>query len=873
MAKAADPLVINFFATGLYTHRSQLFSPYRSIGVNVVTYHDAAIDGQDMEIGSSLQWKRRPGFARFCSIPFAGGEIPLQFYSARLPSGTVVAFVDTNQHFSTFTPSAITQLFTKATTAQGFVQQVGRTTYYADGVDLKKWNGTYVLSPPSTYVNAWGIAAPTTAPAVPFFSSGFKPTFWSPGRTIGGNAYIVDTNGNIQAMDLAGGVTGAAEPAWSTTTASAMFPTPGITTLDNGTHALWYCLGSYQSAVWQPAFVVTNGGGGTVTGSVLIDSAGNLQQCTTSGTTGSTLPAWNPSVGGTTADNSAVWTNRGPGSLSVQSGYTYAYGFRTIYGHLSTLSPLLTIGAVMGAISIPLTGTGTADLTQCNQTIHISGVASVTNNILSLPVSLGLGPVVLPGQVYVLSGFTGGLTSLNTHTILVTALNGSVITAVFVDGFTTANLGPASQLAFGDFCGVEIYRTADGGGILYYAAAIVNSGGAPWTYTDTLPDSGLATSLIGPLAHLNDPPPGTPGSLVATGGTILAYWQGRVWMAVGNKLYFTAGPDCINGVPEESWPPANNFQYPGPITGLSPTSAGLLVWGADYVSMALGGPQTLSFFPYDLMKNFGVSSPNCIAQDGDTITVLTTQGQCFTLDLSGKSETGNYIVNLLSGFLPQSSYVTTHRSGSDAGLWLGDGSANAFRYSLTMGAWSTKYVPVGGMKAIKSIETSVGVTTLCAGRATGAGYILGRSLSTWQDDGQNYPNAFVTIGSIVLTPPGGGLAPVQHIVGYFDAVGLLGPTLTAPTGGPTIPTIAILPNEINASPGPGFLTLSQPKSEYTTVSPPSQSLLSLRWDVDSMSVASLVSQWMHHLQIRISWPPENAPNTIKTLAIMVEKDK
>lgn len=864
MAKATDPLVINYFSTGLYTHRSALFSPYRTLGVNVVSYHDAAFDGQDMEIGSGLQWKRRPGFARFCSVAFGGSEFPLQFYSARQPDGTVIAFVDTNQHLSTFIPSALTPLLTKTTTSQGFIQQVGGMTYYANGSDLKKWNGSAV--------SGWGTAAPTAltlSGTVP----GLTPSFWSPNRPMLTACFIVDYNGNIQVMGSGGGVTGAAEPVWNTTTASALFPTRGIITLDNS--AVWHCIGSYQSAVWLPATAVVFVAGG-IESSMLIDSNGNLQQCTISGTTGAAPPVWNAAIGGTTADNSATWTNRGPATLSVQSGYTYAYGFRTIYGHLSTLSPLLSIGAVMGPLSTPLTGLGTGD-TQCNQVLTISNVSLVSNQVTILYSIIGPSNVVV-GQNYTFAGLTSA-TFLNGQTVFITATTGSGFSATFVH----ANHASAPDTGTASFNGVEIYRTADGGGILYFDASLVNPGAlASWNFTDTNPDASLITSLIGPLAHLNDPPPGTPGSLILPpGGTILAYWQGRIWMAVGNMLYFDAGPDCINGSPEESWPPANKFKYPGPITGLNPTSQGLLVWGADYLSMALGGPQTLSFFPYDLMQFFGVSSPNCITQDGDTISVLNTQGQCFTLDVSGKAETGNYIVNLLSGFAPQSSYITTHRAGTDAGLWLADGSTSAFRYSLNIGAWSTRAVPVGGIRALRSIETSVGVMTLCAGRTSGGGYILGRSLSTWQDDGQNYPNAFVTIGSIVLTPLGATLVPVEHIEGYFDAVGTSGPLLDGttgqvitPTGGPTVPTISILPNEITASPGPGFLLLGQPKSLYTTAQVlPTASILSLRWDVDSMNVANLVSQWMHHLQIRISWPAENAPNAIKSIAVLFVKDK
>lgn len=957
MAKAAEPLNISFFATGLYTHRSALFSPYRALGVNVITYHDAAIDGQDMEIGSSLQWSRRPGFARFCGVAFGASEYPLQFYSARQPSGMVECFVDTNENFSTFTSSSLTPLFPKSTTAQGFIQQVGGITYYADGTDLQKWTGGIVTAGQSIgapAVSNWGIAAPVAGPTISGTFGGATnpvPGFWAPFATlVSDTLFVVDYNGNIEIAQN-GGVTGPEEPVWSPSAPQPLQQSLGSTT--DGT-VKWNNLGSYSAAVWVASTVV--GSGGSVNSGVLIDNNGNLQQCQVSGTTGTTTPTWNATLGGTTTDNTVTWVNRGPGALSVQSSYTYAYGYRTIYGHLSTLSPMLTIGAVMGPLSVPLTGASTSNVL-CNQRLTITNIAIDGSNNLTVEFS-GTPTYLAPGQGYTFSA-VGVASFLNGQSVEVASVGTNSFTAVFTHAFyaSTPDTGTAS------FNGVEIYRTADGGGILYYAVGIPNhflgpptNSYIPWTFTDTIPDSGLDSAFIGPIAHLNDPPPGTTGSLVAQGGTILAYWQGRIWMAVGNMLYFDAGPDCINGVPEESWPPANVFQYPGPITGLNPTSQGLLVWGADYLSMALGGPQTLSFFPYDLLKNFGVSSPNCISQDGDTLYALLTSGQCFMLNDSGKSETGNYIVNLLSAFPPQSSYVAMHRNGTDSGLWLGNGSSTLFRYSLNIQAWSTKYLPVGGVGAIRSVETSVGFYTLCAGRTSGGGYILGRSLSTWQDDSQNYTNCFVTIGSVILSPPGGTLVPVQHITGYFAAVGALGPaylaepplvrtalkfgvsasmvptavfveniagisvgrpltidispnqevvipsavdpvagTFTAiftkthnfgaavdapagpislqPIGGPTYPTISILPNEIADPTGTLFLTLGQPKSEYTTAQTnATSSILSLRYDVDSMNVSALVSQNMHHLQIKVSWPPENAPNAIKQLSVVFEKN-
>lgn len=57
---------------------------------------------------------------------------------------------------------------------------------------------------------------------------------------------------------------------------------------------------------------------------VLLDSNGNLQQLTTSGTTGSAAPTWNVTVGGNTTDGTAVWTNLG--SSAWQANHAYAVG-------------------------------------------------------------------------------------------------------------------------------------------------------------------------------------------------------------------------------------------------------------------------------------------------------------------------------------------------------------------------------------------------------------------------------------------------------------------------------------------------------------------------------------------------------------------
>ncbi len=44
------------------------------------------------------------------------------------------------------------------------------------------------------------------------------------------------------------------------------------------------------------------------TGSLIVDGNGNIQRCTTAGTTGTGAPAWATTLGGTTSDGNVTWT-------------------------------------------------------------------------------------------------------------------------------------------------------------------------------------------------------------------------------------------------------------------------------------------------------------------------------------------------------------------------------------------------------------------------------------------------------------------------------------------------------------------------------------------------------------------------------------
>jgi hypothetical protein len=731
---------------------------------------------------------------------------------------------------------------------------------------------------------------------------------WFPATNYITPVVVLDLNGNLQL---------------ATTTTSAVPPWDGSTNWTTGQTVLFG--GNYWTATQNSTGIAptasyttaTTTGGVTTTLSYWVLSANPVA-------TGSVAPTWNKTVGGTTADGDFTWTNLGQGSIIAAFGYSYVYGFRTIYGHITTCSPIsfntgpslgpqqvaitsfaintnvvifqgvnnfvvgstfsvsnLSIGTYLNNVPLVVISTGLST-TQFEAAFVYGNVSSTADNGIAIPLIARLSQT---GTASSLCNSTATITAVavSANLVTVTAVNNfspglwvtlsGVTTATFLNGqqvqianatstqfqfyFEAPDSVQASDTGTAVFNAVEIYRVSDGGGLYLFCGAVTNPGAnASWTYSDFVADVDLDELLLAPRNHLNDPPPGAPGSLISSVGTYTVYWQGRLWMAVGNYVYFDAGPDCINGIPEESWPPANRFQFAGPVMALAPLADGLTVWLSDRVDVILGGPETVAFYAQDLWKNFGISSPNCLFQDGDRILVLTTQGQYYSISQSGKEEIGHNVADyLMANFPSTSSYVTMHRSGEDIGSFLSNGNDTILRYGERIATWSVPAKPVGGCGALNSIETSVGVQTLMMAPATPAGYLLGRDLTTWQDNEENYTECFVVIGSITLSQPGAPLVALQNIIGYFDAVG-------------SAPTIGILPNEINAATSAmgDFINLPEvlpePPVGQTQVS---KSLMSLRWPVNMMD-SQLASQWCHHIQVKIGFEPENYPNTLKSLA-------
>lgn len=466
-------------------------------------------------------------------------------------------------------------------------------------------------------------------------------------------------------------------------------------------------------------------------------------------------------------------------------------------------------------------------------------------------------PTVTPvssGPLSPLSGYQYGYCYVNTVTGHVSAMSAA-----------TANTGPQTAQTFqvtytasadAQVNAIWIFRIADGGGIYYFLTSVANTTGS---FIDSIADTGLNTFIIAPLVPNNAPCP--------AGSSLVTFWDGRIWVISKNFVYWAQGAQTTTGVGEQAFNLTTNFfKLPINGTGFAPTSQGLLIFTTDVTWIVTGTGGVYFINPWQ--KNFGIKTPNAVTQDGDLVFVFTSRGQVFEIGAS-MAEIGQTIRKQLAAMNPKNVSIAIHRNGPDEGLFVSDGSANVYRYSMTFGSWSPAAQPVQGAGLIGSIETSDATWTLLLGGIAGGGYIRGRNTTSWADDGgygiapygvgpygggSNY-TAFATVGSIIIGPPGS-----KNTV---DAI-CLNVTLTG-----TYPKVSVMLNEVTAVGGIGFAVLPNPIPEPPQL-PAAQTIYTQRHYLKSGTTVtgSPLPQQVEHMQVKVSFFAENFGSELLGLAII-----
>jgi phage tail sheath protein FI len=194
-----------------------------------------------------------------------------------------------------------------------------------------------------------------------------------------------------------------------------------------GSAPLWAAVGA--PALWQPNMVVA-------AGQQLTDPNGNVQQCSTAGTTGAAAPAWAATLSGTTTDGTAVWklVTTLVGTLLQTPTLVNFTANPNIAGSAAAFGPLMqgyTVPYALAAIQAQAAGQVIV-VNVFNPYLHYT---AITAQALAMPAS---GPQVLNlghmGVWNVIVKNSGGST---------TYINGTDYTLDAVNGIVTQKTGGA----------------------------------------------------------------------------------------------------------------------------------------------------------------------------------------------------------------------------------------------------------------------------------------------------------------------------------------------------------------------------------------------------------------------------------------------
>jgi hypothetical protein len=468
-------------------------------------------------------------------------------------------------------------------------------------------------------------------------------------------------------------------------------------TLTSDNQLQWLNLGSATWAANTPYSAW--GQGSNFIFSVIKDSNGNLQVCTTTGISGSTQPTWATLYGQTTPDgtgaNAATWTCVGT-SLSWAANTNWF---------------LPTTGFIVPATTDPYGGSEVIDSHANVEICTNSGLSgssaptwatttgSQTTEAGSTLTWIMTAPYSQPSLAWSHGYAWGYAFKARTATdyYVLNIPNGRTVSNGPPTGSGDGSIStcsPIFKLAAGPNAGavvtltgqgsldpqvdtIVIFRCADGfmGGPYLEeteipAPAPVNGQPGTWTFQDTIPDTLLNPLVTADTVGLNNPPP--------TGITNLVYHQGRVFASVSNIVYASSGPDIPpdNGNGLTSWGAANNFPLTSPVSKLLAPITGLLAFTLTDEWTIAGGPAISQYFPSITRAGVGLLTPNAICSLGAEIVIFTADRRLLAM-IPGAGETnmGWNVQDQLQTYNPAAVYATLHESGIDqSAIFVGNGS-------------------------------------------------------------------------------------------------------------------------------------------------------------------------------------------------------
>lgn len=841
------PLLTNRIMSGLWTNRSFLRDAATTAAEELygLTRQDSIWDGQNSEISPRLTLIRRPGASVYNSWPIGPVTRFYSFNTFNLAQENIRVLADTPTQVLDITggqqPVGIWQKSTGA--KQTFFLGVGNNLYFTNGVENKQWQfdpetGTGVLA-------NWGIQAPVNAPIVgqqprPLGNYGrWNPNtiyaawvntssvgaavqnFWNM-VVIQGSDDMLHSWGTTNGAAVMSGMLGAVEPTWSTSG-------PDL----DGTIE-WQNRGN---GAWQASY--GHGIGDLCIGLIPVSSGTDFFLFVTvqEGQGGAIQPQWQgaPQVGMQVQDGQAIWQNVGRllkwANIAVDAG---------------------ALGGLSNAIT---TQSQIVDSNGYLQTVYQMGVSSPQTSIdLSttlyalttdnLIIWQNTGDFAAAGS----AGVSYGYEYMNSSTNDLSNMSPQSNPIILIQGNEAVVIGEGSADPQVDK--IVIFRTAQGGSSFLQIATIDNPGaGQQWTWTDETTDADLNTEWQAQMSGEGTPLP--------VGATCLEYHMGRIWAAVGNVVYGSAGPDAVVGGSSGKAGFNTMFTVQSKVTRLWACSQGLVVFTVRDAYIILGsgvtGTSTVQADPFYIVvfaQDLPLRSYDCFTVNKTTAILLLGNNMLVSLDPgAGITELGFPIADRFrEEFDSSASFVTYHsQSSMDTALYVGNGVDRWYRMSIMIApeqgyVWSPRAIFAGGVGCIQSIEINPGEYRLLIGGNT-PGPVLQRDYSTNADDGVPY-SAYTVFGAIILAAPG-QLAGLHFFTLESAKVG-------------TRPQLAVLLGEQDGE----FETLCRTRQDPTNL-PPSDTVYSDRYHFKQNQKAA----WCRYFQMEIDWAAEDVPSELFTFTI------
>ena len=224
---------------------------------------------------------------------------------------------------------------------------------------------------------------------------------------------------------------------------------------------------------------------------------------------------------------------------------------------------------------------------------------------------------------------------------------------------------------------INIYRSGDGGGGLFFIEQIANTGAGSILYEDTnfSPGGNFATGLDitrpSPTRNSNTAVPTVESGEIGTDpverSSPLAFYGGRVWLAVGRNLYYSSNDESIprSGLLEHSFrldgtASASQISFNNSVKHILATRLGLIIWTAKDTFVQRGVIRS-DIVAKPLYERIGILDRHCADSFGDSFfwidqdyevrassgtSVPLTISQFLDGEIKTLGATGNYLIEL-----------------------------------------------------------------------------------------------------------------------------------------------------------------------------------------------------------------------------------